>query len=318
LTTLGGQSARERFEAAVASLRLPLVVAPMFLVSGVDLVLAACRAGVIGAFPAPNARTIEDLDGWCTSIVAGVGPGDGPWALGLTAHRTYGRLEEEIGLVAMHRPPLVITALGSPRAVLETVHGYGGLVFADVARTEHARKAVEAGVDGLLLVCAGAGGHTGSYSPFSFVEEVRAFWDGPLILSGAIGSGRAIAAARTLGADLVSVGSRFIAASESLASEAYRAMVIDAGLADLVVSDALTGAPATWLAASLEAAGERSPASPGRVDLSTITGPGQRRWKDIWSAGQGLVGARTIEPTGRIVDRLAIELATAGSSVGGG
>ncbi|RYF39597.1 MAG: nitronate monooxygenase, partial [Comamonadaceae bacterium] len=182
----------------------------MFLVSGVDLVLAACRSGIIGSFPAPNARTIEDLDSWCATINAELADADAPWALSLTAHRTYPRLTQELELVAQHRPPVVITALGSPKSVIETVRSYDGLVFADVISTRQARSAVAAGVDALLLVCAGAGGHTGRYSPFAFVEEVRAFWDGPVILSGAVASGRAIAAAQLLGADLVSVGTRFI------------------------------------------------------------------------------------------------------------
>lgn len=290
---------------------MPVIVAPMFLVSGVELVTAACRAGVIGAFPAPNARTIDVLDGWCAEIALRVSGSSAPWALGVVAHRSYPRLAAEVELIAAHRPPVVITALGSPQHVVDTVHAYRGLVLADVATTGQACKAAEAGVDGLLLVCAGAGGHTGQYSPFAFVEEVRAFWPGPIALAGGVGTGRAIAAALVAGADLVSVGTRFIATHESLVSDAYREMVVSAQLSDLVVSDALTGAPAVWLRPSLEAAGAAAPSAVGGIDFSTITGGEQRRWRDVWSAGNGLVGARRIASVADVVDELEREYAAA-------
>jgi nitronate monooxygenase len=301
--------AAARMAAVTSRLRLPILAAPMFLVSGVDLVVAACRAGIIGAFPAPNARTIEDLDDWCTTIASALTPEDGPWAISLTAHRTYRRLSQEIELVSSHKPPVVITALGSPRVAIDAVQAYGGIVAADVVSVRQAERAVEAGVDALLLVCAGAGGHTGFYSPFAFIEQVRSLWAGPIIMSGAAATGRSIAAAILLGADLVSVGTRFIAADESLASPEYRAMVASAGLDDLVVSDKLTGAPATWLAKSLERSNMH--AATGAVDLSTITGSDQKRWKEIWSAGQGLVGVSRVCPAARIVDELATEYRTA-------
>lgn len=297
------------FDALAARLRVPAIAAPMFLVSGVELVLAACRAGVIGAFPAPNARTVEELDEWCGTIRAGLGPADAPWALNLVAHRTYARLAQEVEAIEAHRPPLVITALGSPAAVIEAVHAYGGVVLADVSTTRHAEKALAAGADGLVLVSAGAGGHTGSYSPFAFVHELRASFGGPLVLSGGIADGRAIAAARVLGADLAYVGTRFIATRESLVPEAYREMVVGCTLADVVQSDRLTGAPANWLAPSLAAAagagGTDGAAGDRAIDFSGIAGAERKRWRDVWAAGHGLAGATRICTTAELVDELA-------------
>jgi len=293
-------------------LRIPVIAAPMFLVSGVDLVLAACRAGVIGAFPAPNARTVDELDAWCTQVRAGLGVDDTLWALNVVAHRTYVRLDEEVEVIAAHRPPIVITALGSPRRVIDVVHGYGGVVFADVSTTTYAERAVTAGADGLVLVCAGAGGHTGSYSPFAFVHEVRAGFDGPIVLSGGICDGRAIAAARVLGADLAYVGTRFIPTRESMVAQAYREMVVACGLGDLVVSDALTGAPASWIRASLEASGEATTGAAPAANFSAIADGERRRWRDVWSAGQGIAGAREILSVSELVDELAAEYAEAG------
>lgn len=230
-------------------LRLPVIVAPMFLVSGPDLVVAASRAGLVGAFPAPNARTVGDLDAWCGDVARRAG--DATWALNLVCHRSYDRLDAELEVVDVHRPPVVITALGSPEAVVDRVHRYGGVVLADVGTPTHARRAAEAGADGLVLVCAGAGGHTGRYSPFAFVRDVRRWWDGPLVMAGAVTDAAGIRAAEALGADLVYMGTRFLACRESLISDRYRRMVLDAGLSDVVLSDRITGVPANWLAASL-------------------------------------------------------------------
>lgn len=296
------------FDALTARLRVPAIAAPMFLVSGVELVLAACRAGVIGAFPAPNARTIDELDEWCAAIRGGLGPDDAPWALNLVAHRTYTRLAQEVEAIEAHRPPLVITALGSPSSVIEAVHAYGGVVLADVSTTRHAQKALAAGADGLVLVSAGAGGHTGAYSPFAFVHEVRASFGGPLVLSGGIADGRAIAAARVLGADLAYVGTRFIPTRESLVSPAYREMVVGCELSDVVLTDRLTGAPANWMAPSLAAAGAAATGDGDRrIDFSGIVGEERKRWRDVWSAGHGLVGATRICTTAELVEELANE-----------
>lgn len=293
-----------------AALRVPMMAAPMFLVSGPELVVAACRAGIVGAFPAPNARTLDDLDTWMAhitqSLAASDTPGEvtGPWALNLITHSSYDRLPAELELLSRYRPPIVVTALGSPVPAIETVHAYGGQVLADVSTVALARKAAAAGVDGLILVCAGAGGHTGRISPFAFVPAVREFFDGILVLAGAVSSGAAVRAAELLGADLVSVGTSFIAASESLAPQDYRDMVARASLEDLVLTKALTGAEAYYLRESLLAM-ELDPdhlAGAEKMDLSD-GGAKVKAWKHVWSAGQGVGLVRQTEPVAKIVER---------------
>ena len=312
MTELGG-AGMERWQALRAGLRLPVVVAPMFLVSGPELVLAACRAGLIGAFPAPNARTLDDLESWMATITAELAEADpssqaAPWAQNLVVHSSYPRLQEELALVAQYRPPLVITALGSPRQAVDVVHDYGGLVIADVNSVDFARKALAAGADGLALVAAGAGGHTGQMAGFAFVAAVREFFAGPLILAGAIGTGRAVRAAEVLGADLAYMGTTFIAAAESRAREEYKDMVVAARFEDLILSSSFTGAHAYYLRASIERAGLDPDGLPakGRMDLAG----GQQQvkaWKDIWSAGQGVGNIHQVEPLAEIVARLEQE-----------
>jgi nitronate monooxygenase len=298
-------AAAERFRAFSRRLKVPAIAAPMFLVSGPELVLAACRAGMACAFPAPNARTIEDLDAWMARLNSELGDGDAPWVLNMVAHQSYGRLDAELDLIARHKPAMVITALGSPRRVVETVQAYGGLVLADVISVAFARKCLQAGVDGLVAVCAGAGGHTGQLSPFAFVPAVRAFFDGPLVVGGAIGSGRAIRALEVLGADLAYVGTPFIAAAESLAPEAYKAMVVTSTHEDLVQTTAVTGVRANWFKASLAAAGIDPAAVREEGPVFSDPAAAFRRWKDTWSAGQGVDAVTRIEPAAAIVERLA-------------
>ncbi len=304
----GGQ---QRLGELGRGLRLPMIAAPMFLVSGPDLVLACCRAGIVGSFPAPNARTAEALDDWMGRIAAGHAalaaerpPHLGPWALNLVTHSSYERLPAELDLVSRHRPPLVITALGSPVPAIERVHAYGGKVFADVSTLSFARKAVAAGVDGLMLVSAGAGGHTGKISPFAFIAAVRTFFDGVIVLSGAIGSGAAVRAAEVAGADLSNAGTPFIVASESLATPNYKDMVTRASLEDLVLTKVFTGAEAYYLRESIAAAGLDPDNLQGKskMDLSG-TQDQVKAWKDIWSAGQGVDDVRRIESVEQIVSR---------------
>jgi nitronate monooxygenase len=309
---------RDRLGALRGQLRLPLIAAPMFLVSGPNLVLAACAAGIGGAFPAPNARTVDALDGWLARVAAGhaalaaAGGSAGPWALNLVTHSSYDRLGAELDLVDRYQPPIVITALGSPAPVVERVHAYGGLVIADVNSTVLARKAAAAGVDGLALVCAGAGGHTGRISAFAFVPAVRRFFDGIIIVGGSIGTGAAIRAAELLGADLVYAGTPFIAASESLATDRYRDMLLRATLDDLVLTKALTGADAYYLRESIVAAGLDPEALTGKTRVDWGNSQGQlKAWKDIWSAGQGVENICAVEPTAAIVARYADEYAQA-------
>jgi nitronate monooxygenase len=296
--------------------RLPIFAAPMFLVSGPDLVIAACRAGIVGAFPTPNARTVAELDQWMHAITSGLAraragqPASliGPWCVNLVTHSTNTRLADDLALVAKYQPPIVVTALGGPKPVLPVVHGYGGLVIADVVTMGLAEKAIAAGVDGLACVAAGAGGHTGFLSPFAFISAVRAIFDGIIVVGGGISDGRAVAGAITAGADFVYMGTSFIATEESLAVPAYKQMIVDSSLDDLIVTAAITGSPASFLKPSMRAAGidpERLPAKPGLNYDAGSDGP--RRWKDIWAAGQGIGSVRAVQPVAAVVDRIEQE-----------
>ena len=313
----GGRAAR--LQAITRGMRLPLIAAPMFLVSGPDLVLAACRAGIAGAFPTPNARSLEILEGWLRQVVEGhahaceAAPGKvGPWALNLVTHSSYDRLGPELELVDRYQPPLVITALGSPAPAVDRVHAYGGAVFADVSSLSFARKAVATGVDGLVLVSAGAGGHTGKVSPFAFVQAVREFYDGIIVLGGSIGHGGAVRAAELLGADLAYAGTPFIVARESMAAPRYQEMVVRASFDDLVLTRTFTGADAWYLRESIVAAGLDPNALVGKDKMDWSNSEGQlKAWKNIWSAGQGVDHIHAVEPTAAIVDRYAAEYAEA-------
>lgn len=279
----------------VRALSVPVLAAPMFLVSGPRLLVACCRAGIVGSLPAPNARTLDGLDRWLAQIAdeldsaRAAGESVAPWLLNMIVHSSYDRFAGELELVRRYRPPLVSTALGSPARVLDEVHAYGGLVLADVTTPALARKAIAAGVDGLILVCHGAGGHTGSYNPFAFVAEVRRFWNGPLGLAGAVSSGRDIHAAQVLGCDFAVVGTRLIATAESQAEDAYRQMLVDCSMDDLVASKAVSGVLANWLRPSLERAGI-DPAGEGKagIDFSGDIASANKAWKHVWSAGQGV------------------------------
>jgi len=289
---------------------LPVIAAPMFLVSGPDLVIACCKAGVIGAFPAPNCRKSEDLDAWLARIANETGADAAPFALNMVVHSTYPRLAAELELVKKHKPALVITALGSPRHVVETVHAYGGRVFADVISPKFAKKAIEAGVDGLILVAAGAGGHAGALAPFAFLPEVRKFWSGPVVLGGAIANGRAVRAVEVLGADLAYVGTSFIAAKESQAPESYKDMVIRNDAEGIVLTNAVTGVHGNFLAESLAAAGyDLKNLNPKQMDLSAGAETAMKAWKHIWSAGQGVGSVAAVEPAAEIIARLGREYA---------
>lgn len=286
-------------------MRLPVAVAPMFLVSGPDMVQSARRAGLMASFPFPNARTIETLAEWM-SLVCAPQPDLAPFAANMVTHSSYARFDAELDLVAQHKPDVVITALGGPRRVVETVHTYGGLVFADVNSVPFARKAVDQGADGLVLVASGAGGHTGPMSPFAFVSAVRRFFDGPVILGGGISDGRGIRAAEVLGADLAYMGTRFIAADDSLASADYRQMVVAAEFEDLVMSNELTGANAYYLKASLERMGVGGKGRSDGPDFSDSENQ-VKAWRDVWSAGHGVGSVTGIEPMDAIVAALETE-----------
>ncbi|HHU40052.1 MAG TPA: nitronate monooxygenase [Propionibacterium sp.] len=290
-------------------LRVPVVAAPMFLVSTPDLVVACCRAGVVGSFPALNLRTTQDLDAWCSAIEDRLEPDDAPWAVNLIVHSSNARIRDDLAVLARHRAPIVITSLGAVTEVVDAVHAWGGLVLHDVTNLKHARKAAEAGVDGLILVSAGAGGHAGTVSPFALMAEVRPWFDGLVLLAGGLSTGADVAAARAMGADLAYLGTRFIATAESGASEAYKAMLVEAGSGDIVHTPSVSTIPANFLRASLEAAGYDLTASPD-VDLAHLTAPTDadaKAWRDIWSAGHGVAAIHDLPTVGELVARLAAE-----------
>jgi nitronate monooxygenase len=306
----------DRLGALRHQLSLPLICAPMFLVSGPDLVIATCRNGVIGSFPAPNARPLDVLDAWMARVARELDDARraepaariAPWSINLVVHSSYDRLPAELELVQRHRPPIVITALGNPARVVDAVHAYGGLVLADVGSIAMARKAAQAGVDGLVLVSSGAGGHTGSVSPFVFVEAVRQFFDGIIVLAGGLCTGAAIRAAEIAGADLADIGTLFIAARESLAADDYRQMVVEAGVDDLVLTKAFTGASAYYLRRSIERAGLDPDNLSGKTSMNWGQSDTQlKAWKDIWSAGQSVAAVHRVESAGEIIARLRAE-----------
>jgi nitronate monooxygenase len=291
-------------------LRLPVFAAPMFLVSGPELVIAACKAGIVGTFPTPNCRNTQELDAWMgeiTSALASAKAGPypvGPWAANLITHASNARLADDLALVSNYRPPIVITALGSPKPAIDTVHRYGGAVLADVVSINLARKAVAAGADGLVCVSAGAGGHTGYFSPFAFISAVREFFAGPIVIGGGISDGAGIAGAIAAGADYAYVGTRFLPTQESRAVDSYKQMIVDCGPDDLIVSAALTGTPASWLKPSLVACGYDIAALDGKAARDYTADTAHKRWRDTWAAGQGLHTAKGIEPVAAVVDAL--------------
>ncbi|MFZ1744010.1 MAG: nitronate monooxygenase [Pontixanthobacter sp.] len=297
-------------EPLLRNLRIPAIAAPMFLVSGPEMVIAAARSGMIGSFPTPNARTPEILGQWLDQIAHALEADSdaAAWAANLVVHPSNERLSADLDLVARYRVPLVITALGSPTRVIDTVHNYGGLVFADVNSVGFARKAAAAGVDGLVLVAAGAGGHTGQTAGFAFVEEVRQFWSGPIVLGGAISTGKAIRAAEVLGADLAYLGTSLIACEESLAEDQYKHMIVAAGAEDIVPSKGITGVTANWLRASLLAAGYDPDNMPEdkRPDFANAQDDA-KAWKNVWSAGQGVGAVTAVESIEAIASRLRAE-----------
>ncbi|HLS68720.1 MAG TPA: nitronate monooxygenase family protein [Kiloniellales bacterium] len=288
-------------------LSLPAIAAPMFLISGPDLVVEACRAGVIGTFPSLNQRSTAGYADWLAEIRErlAAAPAAAPFGVNLIVHRTNRRLEADLKVTVDNKVPLVITSLGAVSELVDAVHGYGGLVFHDVISRRHAEKATEAGVDGLIAVCAGAGGHAGTLSPFAFLPEIRSFFDKTLILSGAISNGRQIAAAQMLGADLAYLGTRFIATKESLATNEHRQMILEAGTKDLIYTKAVSGVAGNFLRASLEKAGLDPDNLPESSELSLDHEA--RVWKDIWSAGQGAVAVEDIPAVADLCARLKQE-----------
>ncbi len=293
------------------NMRLPLIGAPLFIISNPQLVIAQCRSGIIGAFPALNARPESMLDDWLAEITESLQQPSGgpvaPFAVNQICHPSNKRLEQDVRLCVKHRVPIVITSLSPPAEIVQAVHSYGGLVFHDVINVRHAQKAAQQGVDGLILVAAGAGGHAGSMSPFALVQEVRQWFEGTVILSGAIASGRAIAAALAMGADLAYSGTRFIATSEANAQPEYKQMLVDSVASDIVYSSLFTGVLGNYLKPSIQRAGldpENLPeGDKDLMDFEKLSG-GSKAWKDIWGAGQGLGVIDRILSTSEVVEEL--------------
>ncbi len=308
----------------IKKLRLPIIQSPMFIVSNARLVIASSKAGIVGSFPTANCRTLEALDESFSEITAALGTGKDalPWSVNIIVSKMYARSNDDLDLILKYKPPIVITSLGNPKEVVEKVHEYGGLVFSDVINLYHSKKAISVGVDGLILICNGAGGHTGDLSPFAFVSEVREIFDGIIIVGGSISSGDSIVAIQALGADMAYMGTRFIATQESDATDEYKEMILNATASEIVKSNKITGVNGNWLEQSLKNAGistknggfKKTLSDLKRMimplikqklkvdfDISKVTA---KRWRDIFSAGQG-VGSISNVPS---VEDLVIEL----------
>lgn len=289
-------------------LKLPVIAAPMFLVSGPDLVVEACNAGIVGTFPSLNQRTTEGYRAWLHEIKARLNPDAAAYGVNHIVHPTNPRLMADMMVSVEEKVPLIITSLGAVRDVVDAVHGYGGVVFHDIANIRHARKAAQAGVDGLILVANGAGGHAGVVNPFALVEEVRSFYDGTIILSGCLSTGSDVAAALMMGADFAYMGTRFISTTESMAQAEYKQMIVEAGASDITYTPAVSGIPANFLTPSLVANGIDPKSLPEhKLDMADEA----KAWKTVWSAGQGSAGVRDVLPTAELVRRLTDEFGQA-------
>jgi nitronate monooxygenase len=304
-------------------LRLPLIGAPLFIVSNPALVIAQCRAGIVGSFPALNARAPGELEQWLTQIETalkeplstGVGYSVAPYAVNQIVHASNPRLAEDVELCVKHKVPIMITSLQAPDPVVKAAHSYGGLVFHDVISIRHAQKALDVGVDGLILVTAGAGGHAGTLNPFAFVEEIRRFYDGPIILSGAMSRGHHILAAQAMGADFAYMGTRFVASVEARAIDDYKQMLVTSTSEDILGTNVFTGVYGNYLKGSIVRAG-LDPAQLGqsdksKMDLTAMQSAGSKAWKDIWGAGQSVAGIQSVMTAQVIVDQLTAEYQSA-------
>ena len=291
-------------------LRLPVVAAPMFLISNPQLVLACCRNGVVGSFPALNQRDSSGVKAWLEEIETGLALLDNPapYAVNLIVHNSNPRLQADLAICIEHKVPIIITSLGAAKEVVDAVHSYGGLVFHDVTTRRHAEKAAEAGVDGLIAVAAGAGGHAGTWSPFALLAEIRQFFDKTVLLAGCMNHGHEILAAQILGADLAYIGTRFIGTQESYAPDAYKDMLLASRAADIIHTPAVSGVPANFMRKSLESAG---------FELDALQGKGESKlkpineeakaWKTVWSAGQGAGGVKDLPATDQLIARMEEE-----------
>ncbi|OEH55019.1 2-nitropropane dioxygenase [Oceanobacillus sp. E9] len=305
---------------------LPIMMAPMFLISNPNMVIRGCESGIIGTFPALNARTTDILDEWMTEINTkldekrAVNPNKkiAPWGINFISHSSNKRFYEDLKLIEKHQPPIVITSLGDPSPVVSIVHSYGGMVLSDVINLKFAKKALEKGSDGLILVANGAGGHGGTLNPFAFIQEVRTFFNGPIALAGAISQGEQVLASQILGADFAYIGTHFIATEESGANEEYRQSTIEATSKDILYTPAFSGIPANYLIPSIVKSGLDPKKLPKKekIDFSELGDPSIRAWKDIWGAGQGVAGTTKVQSIQQVVDELQQQYEQAKNKMG--
>ncbi|WP_158745745.1 nitronate monooxygenase family protein [Acidisphaera sp. L21] len=298
-------------------LRLPVIGSPLFIVSNPDLVIAQCRAGIIGSFPALNARPEPVLEEWLKRLTGELGEADAPFAVNQIVHRSNDRLMHDVDLCVKYKVPVVITSLGAREEVNEAIHSYGGIVLHDIINDTFARKAIAKGADGLIAVAAGAGGHAGTTSPFALIQEIRAWFDGPVALSGAIATGNAVLAAQAMGADFAYIGSAFIATEEANAAPEYKQMLVDSAARDIVYTNLITGVQGNYLRGSLERAGldpeNLPPSDPTKMNF----GSGRTKaWKDIWGSGQGIGAVKAVVPAAELVARLGREYQQARTRLG--
>lgn len=293
-----------------SNLRLPVIAAPMFLVSGLDLVQACCTAGIVGSFPAANARTLDELRDWLTQMqaFAQANPNAAPYAMNvILLDKMNDRKAEELALAEEFKVPVLITSVGDPTETVQRAHAWSGKVIHDVVSIRHAKKAAAAKVDGLILVCGGAGGHTGQMNPFAFISQIREFWDGLLIVGGSVSNGQTVRAIEVMGADMAYIGSRFIATTESMASDEYKAIVVQSEASDVVLSPVFSGVPAHYLKPSIARAGlDPDHYTEDEVKIKQI-----KAWRDVWSAGHGVGSIHEVLSTADLVDRLLIEYQSA-------
>ena len=313
--------------AFLKNLRVPVIGAPMFLVSGPELVIEQCKAGIVGSFPALNARPQELLETWLVQIQETLEKHKrenpdakvAPYAVNLIVNPANKRLEQDAELCVKHKVPIIITSLSAPTDIAKRVHAYGGMVLHDVIRVRHAEKALEAGVDGIILVCAGAGGHAGRLSPFALVNEIRQMFSGPLVLAGAITNGAGVLAAQAMGCDAAYMGTRFIATKESLAVEGYKQMLVESDAEDIVYTPFFSGVAGSYLKPSIRAAGldpDNLPVQTGEKLKYTSRDERPKTWKDIWGAGQGVGNVESVMPAGALVDRIVQEYEAARAKLG--
>ena len=312
-------AARAKFDGYLKRLSVPVVAAPLFIISHPPLTIAQCRAGVIGAFPALNARPAAQLDEWLSEITETLTEDDAPFAVNQIVHKSNDRLEHDIEMCVKYEVPIVITSLGARPEVNDAIHSYGGIVLHDIINDRFAHKAIEKGADGLIAVAAGAGGHAGTLSPFALVSEIREWFDGPLLLSGAISTGDGVLAAQAAGADMAYLGSAFIATEEARAVDEYKSMIADARADDIVYSNLFTGVHGNYLRGSIERAGmdpnDLPESDPSAMNFSSGS---SKAWKDIWGAGQGVGGIKSVSSTADYVAKLSKEYEAARQRVLGG